>query len=285
MSSTASPYTPTPRSPDRLAQILSRYPILESILSYSHRPSIISLAHTCRTLHFILTATIGRLRKPFPRCTEDLKLCDLCQTLACKDCTQETRELLQPVAFGVYCDQYNQPVNINSLICTRACLPDMRQIFEPIHFCEVCLPKHDILTIDRTWILPNMYPLQPVITHLRWEDVPQADRACQCNGLSTGCEELPHLAMVEYGCLRLAESEFVGYVKLPLRVCRGLTDMEITISVYALDMLPVVEKCGVEWFGRARDYWAKLSRVTEDFCFETSPPTMRNKRPTAISEV
>lgn len=90
----------------------------------------------------------------------------------CEDSKQETGELLQPVALGNYCDRYIQSVNIDS-----------------------------ILTIGRVWTR-NMYPprlLEPVVTYLRWEDVPQAERVCQCNEFNAGCEASPHFARVEYG--------------------------------------------------------------------------------------
>lgn len=82
---------PTSHSPELLVRILGIYPVLQSIVSSSHRSSICNLAATSHPIHSIISSAIGRLGNPFLSCTRELRRCILCNIPVCKDCGVEIR--------------------------------------------------------------------------------------------------------------------------------------------------------------------------------------------------
>lgn len=73
-------------SQERLECILGIYPVLESILSSSHRSNLIGLGQTRRSIRRILTSIFGPLPKSFPNCTEDMRRYSVRHTSICIDC-------------------------------------------------------------------------------------------------------------------------------------------------------------------------------------------------------
>ena len=258
---------PTPRSPERLAYILSLYPILESILSFSHRSNIINLAYTCRTLYSTLTTTVGPLCKPFPRCTEDLKPCTLCPIPVCKDCRQDTFELQKQAeqmsdygyAYGLVLWRTPGLTEEISVLLQQASYKMgyvvIKQRIEHKHFCELCFSKHrpnmdKVVPGERPeWLERSVRNYERAINHeidlvearvlpvmdVKWEGVPHADNTCTCSRFNTGCGISPHLVRVENLPM---ESELVAFVWLPMSVRSGVSGVQAKVPVYVVDMPP-----------------------------------------------
>ncbi|KAF8432275.1 hypothetical protein BGX38DRAFT_261389 [Terfezia claveryi] len=100
--------TPTPCSVGLLAQVLSIYPTLRPILSYSHRADIIYLAPSCRTLNSILRDSVSPLCPPFPRCTWAPEFCHWCRAIVCTSCKVRVQRQHKP-----YVMDYTDRLNVN----------------------------------------------------------------------------------------------------------------------------------------------------------------------------
>ncbi|KAF8449548.1 hypothetical protein BGX38DRAFT_551184 [Terfezia claveryi] len=205
----------TAQSPELLLRIFNAYPILESILSYSHRPDIINLARTCRTIHLTFTATVGKLRNAFPRCTSLLNRCFLCNIPLCKDCRLERREQEKPgetmvregyeYAF-LWRRAPNQKLHTDGL---GAILHgDLRGIIDQeikcVWFCEECFHKPYTpmgKPVRHNWKLfsGSSHHLQrQVFVQTMWMGcVPNAASPCTCAMFDTVCEASLHLVKVE----------------------------------------------------------------------------------------
>ncbi|RPB19732.1 hypothetical protein L211DRAFT_852922 [Terfezia boudieri ATCC MYA-4762] len=259
---TAVPSIQTPVS-QQLAYILSIYPILASILSYSNCSSITSLAHTCRTLHYILSTTIGPLRKPFPGCTGDLRLCTGCQTPVCKSCRQSTIEVQKPATVmaehgyrhALVCRRIRGSRQFwNARVETQADL--IRHKMKQKDFCQLCLPNNwqnrfygslsgafngqsqrelVIGAYSSTYerYMSDRYGMDPakerllLALHVYWESVPQAHTTCMCDGYNAGCPSLPHIVKIED---LPEESELVAFVLLP-EALRNLLQDKIPVYI------------------------------------------------------
>ena len=85
-------YHPTARSPGLLVAILYRYPVLESLLSVSHRSDIIHLAQTSKALHKELAYQVSQGLTEFRSCGEVIGVCGVCNAVMCRDCVGTTYE-------------------------------------------------------------------------------------------------------------------------------------------------------------------------------------------------
>ncbi|KAF8432319.1 hypothetical protein BGX38DRAFT_1263268 [Terfezia claveryi] len=205
----------TAQSPELLLRIFNAYPILKSILSYSHRPDIINLARTCRTLHWTFTATVGRLLNAFPLCTSRLKRCFLCSKPVCKDCGLERREQEKPgetmfrlgyqyallARRAPHQERYTDGVGAILLGDVRGLI---NQEIKCFWFCEECFHKPYTpmgKPVQHGWILlpgSSHHLRRQFFVQTMWVGrVPNADNPCTCAMFDTVCEASPHLVRVE----------------------------------------------------------------------------------------
>ncbi|KAF8453253.1 hypothetical protein BGX38DRAFT_423628 [Terfezia claveryi] len=246
--------TPVSQGLQQLAYILSIYPILASILSYSNCSSITSLAHTCRTLHYILSTTVGPLCKPFPGCTGDLKLCTGCQTPVCKSCRQSTIQVQKPATVmaeygyrhALLCRRTKGSRQFwNARVETQADF--IRHKMKQKDLCQLCLPANWQIRIhgsQRELVIGaysstyerymssrrGMDPAKErllLALHVYWESVPQAHTTCMCDEYNAGCPSLPHIVRIEDVP---EESELVAFVSLP-ETLRSLGHDQIPVYI------------------------------------------------------
>ncbi|KAF8453254.1 hypothetical protein BGX38DRAFT_1178878 [Terfezia claveryi] len=234
-----------------LEYILGIYPILESILSYSHRPSIMNLARTCHSLRSILTATVGPLSKPFSICTERLNSCALCHITLCIACGEDTIELPSPAVLlsddeciytvlGACSPELHEALRM----ATERAMQDRDIFFLEVISLEVIkqasedTPQWAGRTIPNPET-PGKHEIDPtrrlVVMEIKWEDVPHADNACTCLEFNPACEASVHLVRVKCGLVKGALSVF-AWVPLSLRgrVAGGGQN-----SPFILDMPPL----------------------------------------------
>ncbi|RPB21200.1 hypothetical protein L211DRAFT_851707 [Terfezia boudieri ATCC MYA-4762] len=203
----------TARSPELLLRMFNAYPILESVLSCSHRPDIVNLARTCHTLHLTFTTTVGKLpnlRKAFPSCTTDLKRCFLCNIPVCERCQHVTdRQETPGETLGRLRYEYallgrNVPHD-DLLARTRGEVRwNTYSHIKRFFLCEICRLKPEAIVgkcVQRDWSISastdggQLRQLQ--VPMLPWLKVPNVDTACPCDKFGTECEALPHLVRVE----------------------------------------------------------------------------------------
>jgi len=225
---------PTARSPELLVCILSRYPILESILSFSHRSSISNLAQTCDTLQKILGPTISKLRNPFPRCNKDLKGCTMCHTPVCKDCSEDVTELETPcetmtfygyeyALLGGCTQQSRQEISLKLQTIVHACRypEEISQRINRYYFCEVCShkPRVELGKVvngdEPEWVLDHYRRYQDPcclsgrFPRVRWPHVGVQGSPSPCTCTRSGCGASIHLVRVQ--CLPI-HCDLAGFV-------------------------------------------------------------------------
>ncbi|KAF8424334.1 hypothetical protein EV426DRAFT_94367 [Tirmania nivea] len=255
---------PTLRSSEKLARILSIYPILESLVEHSHRSHILNLSRTSHALHDVLSTTIGPLCKPFRSCIENLNRCALCQEIVCKDCGQETHELEKPTevmteygfTYALLCGQTpalrNQISKTLQKVSYRWGYGIIRQTIEHKNFCDTCFPKYrptmgkSALERRPDWVNQNILSIESdlnrwidpvtarglVATDLKWENLPQAHGICNCDGFSAGCKASPHIVKVES---LPVECELAAFVWLPESVRGDLPGVHVNVPIFVLD--------------------------------------------------
>jgi len=224
--------TPTPRSVGLLVRVLSIYPTLQPILYYSHRPDIIHLARTCRTLNSILTASIALLCKPFPSCTLALKRCQLCEAIVCTGCKQLVQKLEKPlleisnrkVRRALVVAPYTCKVNSKDVFINRLQKSRFRHIrksgyvrvvqgVERKHSCVSCFTIHNKGQREGQVQRYPPWAKRVYIPILEWNDVSTTHTRCTCTHINrlqcVGDSQLVEIEDVPFG------SELVALVKLP----------------------------------------------------------------------
>ena len=208
---------PTARSPELLVLMLGIYPILESLLSASHRSGITHLAQTSKTVRKILTSDVPRLLTLFRSCKR-MRLCDMCNTVVCNDCVATTWETeKRGLRWGDrdYALVGGHTEALRQEIVSK--LQSMRSYFEsqesfhctPCNFlycCEACYSQ--ARRKPREWMTPAMEELEffgidhmhdrfTVCFTLKAKHIPHIKRACACNGFEAGCKASPHLVPMD----------------------------------------------------------------------------------------
>ncbi|KAF8433068.1 hypothetical protein BGX38DRAFT_1223960, partial [Terfezia claveryi] len=206
---------PTARSPQLLLQIFNAYPILESILSCSHRSGIINLARTCRALHLTFTVAISRLPRAFPNCSRGVEPCYLCKTPVCEDCRHlAQRQEIPSETLAMQHWDY-AVVGRRNPGSTQEISKDVRWLIhgarvfrrtKGISICELCfhIPEAEVgKPVQPEWVLllsPALHLSQlwnAYVTTIWWDDIPNVDNACTCAMFAAGCDALPHIVRVE----------------------------------------------------------------------------------------
>ncbi|KAF8431882.1 hypothetical protein BGX38DRAFT_1227818 [Terfezia claveryi] len=219
---------PTARSPELLLRIFNGYPVLESLLSCSHRQYIVNLARTCRTLHLTFTTTVGRQPNAFPSCIRDQKPCFLCNIPLCQDCQWVSRRLETPRETMarqrfVYAllgrnEPRISPEIIGSARWVMAGHTTSHRI-KDFYLCDLCSPPKPGDLIGKC-LQPHWTIAVSIQGHLQrriymstitLREVPSIDTACACDMFDSGCEASPHLVRVESLPI---ESEWVAVVRV-----------------------------------------------------------------------
>ncbi|RPB19064.1 hypothetical protein L211DRAFT_853525 [Terfezia boudieri ATCC MYA-4762] len=206
------PHKYTDRSPELLLRMFNAYPILESVLSCSHRPDIVNLARTCRTLHLTFTTAVVKLRKAFPSCdTTSLKPCFLCNIPVCERCGVDTRQQETPDETMVrtkneYALLGRRTPDLMELLTRAAPLGVSRitHVIKRFCFCELCFQKPEATMgkpVQNDWALePTSSEIQLRILRfptLWLGNAPNADDPCKCAMFDTVCEVPLHYVKVE----------------------------------------------------------------------------------------
>jgi len=247
MSTAGSICMPTPCGAELLMRILNLYPILSSILSFSHRSSIINLSKTCHTIYAELTTSLAMLQNPYPRCTRDLENCSVCHTPVCGDCKVERREMETPTETMLfYGFEYalvggrTPTARLEIVTKLQAVLPLRRDRFSVVEqlikhcvLCEVCSLRtvfvgKAVAEVPPDWYPANLYPIQHRLGRytsfplLRWADVLHGDTggACTCPMTDNECAAPLHLVTAERVPIN---SELIGF---PV----GHRDLPVNIS-------------------------------------------------------
>jgi len=220
---------PIPRNVQLLYRLLTTYPTLAAILSYSHRSDIIHLARTCQSFNLLLTASIAPLRNAFPRCKLYLTPCHVCQAFVCRECKQDVQELEKP-----------RVVNTNILVSKALLMaPYLRRpttsILQSLHearlehtlesgylrilqdigtraLCVACFTKHNEGQTSISDIVPVDARLLDAPT-LEWNDVPHTHTRCTCVP-SNQSQCVGDMYLVEPADVPV-NSELVALVNLP----------------------------------------------------------------------
>jgi len=189
---------PTPNSVPLLVWMLTIYPILQPILSYSHRADIIHLAWASRTLHSTIKAYVALIAKPFRSCTKGFKPCDICQAITCYQC--RGRPLVREGPPSVMARLNIRKVIFISMhtrgpsfkFLNRVHRREMKgflagashkgvQHTSVLHlgkykqnWCESCLRanRHSIMWWARLW--------QAYVPTREWKDIPETHTTCTC---------------------------------------------------------------------------------------------------------
>ena len=161
-------YHPTARSPELLVRILRIYPILESLLSVSHRPDITHLAQTCKALREMLISEVPRLLTLFRCCNERIRFCESCNTVVCKDCVVTT---LEPEKRGLrWGDREYALVGGHTEALRQEIVSKLRsmnnylnrqsrlhyQARKDYHSCKACHTQRLARRKPRDWLTPTM---------------------------------------------------------------------------------------------------------------------------------
>ncbi|KAF8453252.1 hypothetical protein BGX38DRAFT_1178875 [Terfezia claveryi] len=223
--------TPMPRNLQLLHRILSIYPTLETILSFSHRGSVIQLSRTSRSLHSLLTSSINPLRQPFPLCAPPLNPCYHCHVLLCQGCKHEVRLPEGPP--GVM-----SRLNIHSAIVSKhepgsfqwqdmiTCIRWLSPLRPVVRFtrgveikevCDFCFAVHN--EDYRNKLVETVAMELPT---LEWTELPHG--TCGCSNLSCGADQ--HIVQID--CVP-RDSVLVAFVKVPPEWRSG---NEAMVSVY-----------------------------------------------------
>lgn len=261
--------TPIARSQQRLEYILSVYPILRSILSSSHRTSIISLGRTCHNIRSTLTSTVGPLSKSFPICMEELKQCAICHTPVCIDCSQVAVQLQKPAVLLSYNKCIYTVVGEDTPALTEAAwMAIERGSNNMFHFnmcgfsryrgdhhymCQFCFPNQgpgmNTVVSDKEpeWVGRSITNTQTrgrhqidlarrlAVTEVVWEDVPRAQSGCTCPNFNPGCQSTVHLVRVEG---RLVDRKLALFAWMPLSLRQGGKE-GVRKYPYIVDVSPV----------------------------------------------
>ena len=263
-------FTSSTRSPELLARSLGTYPILETILSVSHRSDITHLAQTSKTLHKILTTEVGPLTKPFRRCTEGLQRCCLCSARVCEDCIVETieipppRDVLHPSLFEYALVYGHNSIFGQEILGKLRELPmlrpsgisnytvEVRQIVKK-RFCQACGYNRPTMISERKpewvpeWVVAHERLLNQgpytgwwftLVPGLESDHIPHIQHPCLCTGFDKECDLSPHL--VKLNSLPkesyLAGKAAVHNLQEPLRYnLESLLHGQDTLPYYVLD--------------------------------------------------
>jgi len=241
---------PTPHSTGLLTRILSIFPTLRPILSYSHRSDIINLAHTCRTLNAIIPNTVAPLRKPFRSCTVRLRACELCGATVCAGCQKVIREPESPPAamsrlhihraifMHMASHEYEARLKMQNILTYMELQPccggrwvSVLQRAAVKITCAWCFAKHTQHHIrNRVPRVPRVFR----VPTLDWSEVPQTHTTCACTDSNKAqCEGDKRL--VDIGDVAV-ESQLVALVALPREQISCLTDLS-SCALYILDDL------------------------------------------------
>ncbi|RPB26417.1 hypothetical protein L211DRAFT_847067 [Terfezia boudieri ATCC MYA-4762] len=217
--------TPTPRSAGLLTQVLSIYPTLRPILSYSHRADIIHLARTCRTLNSILRDSVFPLCTPFPRCTSALEICHWCRAIVCNSCKVRVQQQHKP-----YVEDGTGTLNINeAMVITPLNQPNFNvdiilqilqyrgdrtyhrgiQVIQNTTLCASCFSTYKGPMPGRT----RAYNQPHMVKELNWDELPNTHTTCNCTpNTQADCEGDKRL--MEFKDIPLGSLLF-AVVKLP----------------------------------------------------------------------
>ncbi|RPB19733.1 hypothetical protein L211DRAFT_852923 [Terfezia boudieri ATCC MYA-4762] len=237
----------TPRSLELLHHILSIYPILETILSSSHRGSVIQLARSSKSLQSLLSSSIKPLQRPFPLCASPLKPCYHCHVPLCRGCKHEvklpegpsaviSRLNISAVMSRLNISAFMSRLNIGSAIVSKhkPGSPERQKILTCIRWliplrpvvrltrgveikdlCDSCLAVHN--KDYRNKLVKEVEMALPI---LEWTELPHAHATCKCRNLD--CEADQHLVQID--CVP-RDSVLVAFVK-------GPPGNEAVVSVY-----------------------------------------------------
>ena len=238
----ANPAPPLSPRQNTIEFILGVYPVLESLMSSSHRDSVACLGRTSHTIRKTLTTIVNPLTKPFPMCMVNKKRCTRCTISVCAECQVETAEIkgeyllishnshlytilsgdntALEVAMYEATDRTEQrgfeTSNVNKVKIIR-CKRGRH------YFCQSCFsPGGQVVSsivpewVGRTVIETSAmeprfsYRMDPVrglaVTDVVWEDVPNPSRECKCPVV---CLASVHLVRV------FAPSKWAVYARLP----------------------------------------------------------------------
>ncbi|KAF8449602.1 hypothetical protein BGX38DRAFT_554245 [Terfezia claveryi] len=183
--------TPTPRSVGLLARVLSIYPTLRPILSYSHRADIIHLARTCRTLSSILRDSVSPLCTPFPRCTSALESCHWCRAIICTSCKAEVQWQQKPYLKDVTGGELH--ANYAMVIRTEASTKPVFDVFfrdwlyqrsyyakQIIQTTTVCASCFSAYKAPMPTQLKAAGTRSTVVEELHWDELPNTHSMCNC---------------------------------------------------------------------------------------------------------
>ncbi|KAF8433073.1 hypothetical protein BGX38DRAFT_1223987 [Terfezia claveryi] len=205
---------PTTRSAELLLRIFNAYPVLESLLSCSHRQDIVNLARTCHTLHLTFTTTVGRLPNAFPSCIWGRKPCFLCNIPLCQDCHRVSRRLETPretmkrQRFKYALLGRNEPRISPELIGSERWVMAGQTISHRIkdfYLCGPCYSSEPEELIGKylqpDWrisvSLPGYLERLSYMSTITWWEVPSIDTACACDMFDLECEASPYLVRCE----------------------------------------------------------------------------------------
>ena len=206
-------YNPTARSPELLVRILRIYPILESLLSVSHRSGITHLAQTSKTLRNILTSDVPRLLKPFRSC-KHMTFCGMCNTVVCVACVVPRCE---PGNYGFGWGKREYVlVGGHTEALRQEIVSKLRSMGSPLdrHCYQFCKRSDSCEACDsqrrkpREWLTPAMAEIEfqnnrdigrfgnfqlIMCPDLNLEHIPHIERTCACNGFQAGCKAPLHI--------------------------------------------------------------------------------------------
>lgn len=261
MGSPAPTTEPLSSTQEALEFILGIYPILESILSSSHRVSIHHLGRTCHSIRITLSTWVDPLVKPFPNCMEGKQRCRRCQTSACIDCKMEVVEIYKPaVLFShdgrIYTMLAEHSLALDTAVHSAIQRAEERGILnnsyvftgckkERIYFCQSCFPRvgQVVPSKEPEWVgrsimhteKPSRHTIDPVrglaVTDLVWGDVPHPDSECTCSELFGACVASVHCVPV---VIEKVQDEAIVFAWLPQKFCNRV-DGEAGQRPYIVD--------------------------------------------------
>jgi len=249
-----------------LTHILSLYPILESVLHFSHRSNVVNLAQTCRTLRDLLTTRLRAQSNLFRSCTVDLQPCTLCKTPVCEGCRQYAMDLEKPSSawssreydYALVCrgtaESREGITSFLEWIYSTVLLEPVRHEIVPHPFCDTCFGKYlprisNPASGKRSQLLGHLARAKEaewnsnedrvnvrilVAASMMLSDVPNYHKACACDRDNTGCDRWPHIVKVRDIPM---ESELVGNVCMPGSLPGAQFGWNNYVPLYVLDVI------------------------------------------------